>query len=340
MADLAFNFNGEIFEVPASVVAWRVRRMKARGAPELVYGRDGRPLQLAIDASIDDLRDEVEIGGKYRLDGVADDGKVVAEVPAAYVVVPQADDALTAPAVARPGSGSDAEGLLRDAMRFNTEIAKSVIDRFPAMMDAAARLIEAADGAGIAARAPFTINAIEAEADEDQDDTHDVPRAVVPTGPFGGLDLNALIAQLVPLVVTRMMNGGIDLSNLGALFDWRKAAPKSKPAASSPAAAPPSAAASRPVAAHAAPVSSPSAPPATVEAANVPTIDPAAMVHFLAIQQALSPEEAALAKEVAKGLAPAELNAWIADLAARSIPDAVATIRAITSKLAPVGGAS
>ncbi len=233
MADLAFNFNGEIFEVPASVVAWRVRRMKARGAPELVYGRDGRPLQLAIDASIDDLRDEVEIGGKYRLDGVADDGKVVAEVPAAYVVVPQADDALTAPAVARPGSGSDAEGLLRDAMRFNTEIAKSVIDRFPAMMDAAARLIEAADGAGIAARAPFTINAIEAEADEDQDDTHDVPRAVVPTGPFGGLDLNALIAQLVPLVVTRMMNGGIDLSNLGALFDWRKAAPKSKPAASS-----------------------------------------------------------------------------------------------------------
>ena len=26
------------------VTAWRVRRLKPRGAPELVYARDGRPL--------------------------------------------------------------------------------------------------------------------------------------------------------------------------------------------------------------------------------------------------------------------------------------------------------
>ena len=44
MSELAFNANGESFEIPATVTGWRVRRMKPRGAPELVYGRDGRPL--------------------------------------------------------------------------------------------------------------------------------------------------------------------------------------------------------------------------------------------------------------------------------------------------------
>ncbi len=41
--------------------------------------------------------------------------------------------------------------------------------------------------------------------------------------PIGGFDLNALVAQIVPIVITKVMNGGIDLSNLGALLDWRKA---------------------------------------------------------------------------------------------------------------------
>jgi hypothetical protein len=36
-----------------------VRRMKPRGAPELVYGRDGRPLTVPIEAEIEDLREAV-----------------------------------------------------------------------------------------------------------------------------------------------------------------------------------------------------------------------------------------------------------------------------------------
>ncbi len=40
MAELAFNHNGDPFEVPAEAVAWRVRRIKGRGAPEVVYGMD------------------------------------------------------------------------------------------------------------------------------------------------------------------------------------------------------------------------------------------------------------------------------------------------------------
>ena len=56
MSELAFNANGDSFDVPATVTGWRVRRMKPRGAPELVYGRDGRPLTVSVESEIDDLR--------------------------------------------------------------------------------------------------------------------------------------------------------------------------------------------------------------------------------------------------------------------------------------------
>jgi hypothetical protein len=42
MNDLAFNVSGDAFQVPASGAAWRVRRLKPRGVPELVYAHDGR----------------------------------------------------------------------------------------------------------------------------------------------------------------------------------------------------------------------------------------------------------------------------------------------------------
>lgn len=82
---LAFNWNGESFEIPATVTALRVQRMKLRGAPELVYGRDGRPLTIGIEADIEELREAVGTSGKYRLDPINDDGKCVENVPPAYV---------------------------------------------------------------------------------------------------------------------------------------------------------------------------------------------------------------------------------------------------------------
>src|SRR5262245_15232601 len=68
MSELAFNRNGEGFDVPPTVMEWRVLRMRPRGAPELAYGRDGRPLTVPVDADIDELRDAVGTPGKYRLD--------------------------------------------------------------------------------------------------------------------------------------------------------------------------------------------------------------------------------------------------------------------------------
>jgi hypothetical protein len=53
------------------------------------------------------------------------------------------------------------------------------------------------------------------------------------------------------------------------------------------------------------------------------------MAHFLAIQSALTPEEAALARAAAAELSPADLRAWFDQLSALSVPAAVERVRAL-----------
>src|SRR2546425_4365611 len=119
MSELAFNSNGDTFDVPATVTGWRVRRMKPRGAPELVYGRDGRPLTVPVESDVDDLREAVGTPGKYRLDPINDDGKCVEGVPPAYVQVVKPERIVeTGTALAAPATSDDA---IREAMRLNTE---------------------------------------------------------------------------------------------------------------------------------------------------------------------------------------------------------------------------
>jgi hypothetical protein len=87
-SELAFNANGERFAVPDEVTGWRVRRLRGgRGAPELVYARDGGPLVLGIEEGLDELREAVAVSGRHRLDAIDADGKIVPNVPPAYVQV-------------------------------------------------------------------------------------------------------------------------------------------------------------------------------------------------------------------------------------------------------------
>ena len=237
----------------------------------------------------------------------SDDGKCVEDVPPAYVQV------VRAPRNAEPiavSSTAPSDDTLREAMRLNTELARSVIDKFPEMMTAAAELLRAADGAGIPARQPRAV-------DEDDEDDGDDDAPVAASSPAFEF-INTLVAQVVPIVVGSLANKG--MPKLGAILDWRKAAPEAKQIEASATEA--------------------NDTTAVETKAELPPLDPKAMSHFIAIQSALKPEEAALARHVAAELSPAEMRAWFAELTAMSVPDAVAKIRAFIGNAAAKSGAA
>jgi hypothetical protein len=342
MSELAFNINGDSFEFTDDVTDLRAKRLKPRGAPELVYGRDGRPVTVSVNATIEELRDAIGgVPGKYRLDPLNADGKLVEGCPAAYIqIVPPSGDPAPA-AVATVPTASEAESVVRDVVRVNADLARTVISTFPAMMDSAARLISAADGAGIARRRPRILDLVDDQYEEVDDESDDAADAA-PTRATG-LDVNALIAQVVPVVVMGIMNGKFDLSKLAELLDWRKAAAAGKKDKEKAQAAPRPHTASAPsTSARAAsscesrprPTSTPTASASTApketatdEDSALPALDPAAMAHFLAIQAALGTDEAAMAREVASTLSPRELRAWMEELRSMSVPEAVTAIR-------------
>lgn len=304
MSELAYNINGEGFETPETATGWRVRRMKQRGAPEVVYGKDGLPLIIPIESDLAELRRNVDAAGRFRLDPVDDRGRNVEGAQPAYVVVAHKIDedheVATSLAVARPAH----ESVVAEAMRLNTELAKSVIDRFPEMMTAAAELLRAADGAGIPARLP---RAVEAEEDDEDD------AAPAPASSPAFEMINNLVTQVIPLVMTGFVGKKI---NVGNALDWRKAAEAGKKQRE---VQPALDAASAPL-----PETAPTAP-----AQELPPLDPKTMMHFLAIQNALKPDEAALAKQIAAELSPVELRAWIEELSALEVPQAVQKIRVL-----------
>ena len=150
MSELAFTVSGDTFEVPNTVTGWRVRRLKPRGAPELVYARDGRPLTLPIEADLDDLHEAVSTSGKYRLDPIGDDGKAVENVPAAYIQVTKGErnaagdhaiertsDARVDSTIAGLGQAViEAVRLNAEALRQNAEISMRAVNRLPQLMEA------------------------------------------------------------------------------------------------------------------------------------------------------------------------------------------------------------
>lgn len=324
MSDLAYNINGEPFELPSNAENWRVRRMKQRGAPEVVYGRDGLPLIIPIASDLDELRRNVDEPGRFRLDAIDARGRVIEDVPAAYVMVASTipPPSATPPAPLAPIQSS--ESVVAEAMRLNTELARTIVDRFPEMMHAAAELLRAADGAGLPAREP---RAVAIDHDDEQDDDA-APARLLP----GGIDLNAIVAQVVAGLVQSVVSGG-KLPSVASMLDWRKAAP-TEPAAPQTTKAPKAATATAVKATNENADTNPAAADdkKTPNMAGLPAIDPATMAHFIAIQAALTPDEAQLARAVAADLSPAELRAWFDELEKLSVSEAVEKIRALVAR--------
>lgn len=291
---LAFNVHGEPFEIPATATMWRVRRVKPKGAPEVVYGRDGAPLLLGIGADVEDLKRENVEPGRYRLDAVDDNQRPVLDVAPAYVLLHGETKATSRAAADRDQVLLEALRLTSEAMRAQTELARVVVEKFPAMMESAAVLLRAADGAGLPARQPMAIvdDDDDKDDDDDQDDGHHQAAAPAPPAPVApGADVTTVIAQMLPAVL--------------AAFAGKNAAPSG-----------------------AAPERS-TAPRSAETKPDSSAVSPAAMSHFLAIQQELTPPERTLAKALVSELAPEHRRSWLGGLAAMQVPDAADRVRAL-----------
>src|SRR5262249_20153964 len=145
-------------------------RLKPKGAPEVVYGRSGIPLVLPIDADIDDLRHEARIDGRYRLDPVDEHGHAIEAACAGYVCVQPIASPELLPVVPRAAS----ENPVIEAMRMNTELARTIIEKFPMMLESSAVLLRAAENAGMPQRLPrFFLDAAKDEDDDEQDEEVD-----------------------------------------------------------------------------------------------------------------------------------------------------------------------
>jgi hypothetical protein len=149
------------------------------------------------------------------------------------------------------------------------------------------------------------------EPEEDEEDDDAAPQ--LPSSP-GFEMINTLIAQVVPIVINGLMSKKM---NLASVVDWRRAhatGAQEKQAASVPALEN---------------ATKTPATEATAPAQPLPPIDAKTMMHFVAIQSALKPDEAALAKQLAAELSPAEMRAWFDELSKLEVPQAVQKIRVL-----------
>lgn len=254
MSELAYSLSGEAFDVPASVTDWRVFRLKPRGAPEMVYAPDGRPLTLPIESDFDDLRESVTVSAKYRLDPINEAGKRVENVPAAYIYVNKggernADLSTDRTHEARADHGLaglsqaivEAVRLNSEALRQNAEIAMRAVDRMPQLMEAMTTALNVASGTGLHAlqqRELVPVNSNEEYEGADEEDGASTAPGI--PGLPAGIDLNAIIAQSVSQVTIALVNRFMPKS-LGSVVDLRKAHAEGQQErqAKQPAAAPP-----------------------------------------------------------------------------------------------------
>jgi hypothetical protein len=359
MSELAYNLNGEPFEVPGAAVGWRVRKLKSKGAPEVVYGNEGTPLVLPIHADMDDLRREARSEGRYRLDAIDEHSRPIAGASAAYVCIHPHEPAPAEPepTAVRNLLPHGPSFAVIEAMRVNSDLARAVINQFPQMLESAAVLVRAADAAGMTDRPPRPYELVAGD-DEAEDEASEPERPAKQGGVMGFLEV--LFEKLAPQLVTAVLSGKLRVpGGLGAILDGRRAATASTatepPVNNTPGVEPapgrrvPAPASSR-AAGPARPTRPPSGPasmktpamvvpsadrpPAATTAiadlpADLPTIDQADMAHFMSILKALSVREAMYAQALAGELSPAELRAWIAELKQLSVPEAIKKIRAV-----------
>jgi hypothetical protein len=367
MSELAFDANGEAITFPAGAEELRVRRFRnpgMRGACEVVHDREGAPLYVPVDTSYIEFRALVDaLPGRYRLDPVDAARQVMANAAPAYVTI-------TEPARngTEPRAAEDRDSVIRELARANAEMTKTIADRFAGVMQAAADLIRAADGAGLPRREPLASMPAEAADgnedadDDDDDDEHDDGEGEGDRD--SSADIASLIAQLLPMIQM-----------------WLSARTAEKTAAAVPAAVPHSAHGPAPAAVPATPSDDMAAEVGTAAgsepersgpapdsrmpaepsgAAQTTTSDvtggastsapadpnaapttrnagrawsPGQMDHLLAVHAALLPDEKRIVQLVVARMTPEVRTQWLDELSGLTVDEAVALVRSLIPRI-------
>lgn len=320
MSELAFNINGERFDLPASASFWRVRRFKAsgRGTPEVVYGDDGLPLIIPIDSAIDEFRKVVHgVHGRYRLDPVDENHKGCEDSTAAYLQLSAEPSSAPSAEGATRSAGDD---LLREIVQANSEMVKTIAEKFATVMDSAATLLRAADGAGMPSREPQVVplqlasawrNA-EPVAVPDDDDGDD--------GPHGENQLARVLENVattaMPLVTHHINTKIMGLTPEQSIAMMGAGAAGSAGTASSSAGAP------------AGKKQRATGDEQRADAAPAPDPNKQFFMHLAAIEQRLTPEESKLARRAIQGLPPEAMAAWRDQIMQMTPDEAAELVRA------------
>jgi hypothetical protein len=225
MSELAFDEDGEHFQLPAAVARWRTRRFNNPGKPggaQVVYGPDSLPLFLDVDATAEEFREAVGAQpGRYRLDGVDAQGRVVGGVPPAYLMINGPAGAASASGgygggySAPPPANTAAEYAMVELARANGDSLRAVADKFGGICDALANVVRAVDGAGLPRRAalgPLLVDHVDQGDDEQGQDERNAaaPPAAQPTF----VTVMGQMMQMVQMFV--QMTGGATPAKLGA----------------------------------------------------------------------------------------------------------------------------
>jgi hypothetical protein len=186
MAELAFDVNGDGFDLPAGARGWRVRRVMPQASPAVVYGRRGIPLFLPLGGGIAALHAEVSEPGRYRLDPVDDCHRQIAGAPSAYVMVAakRGGEVAELPPAGEATAPTDLV-LLREAHHTNAAMVEAIVSGMAPLMDAAATVLRAASGLPAECQAAPASRPAPA------------PKVKRPAS----VDLAAIVAQVAPLVI-------------------------------------------------------------------------------------------------------------------------------------------
>lgn len=144
MFELAFDEHGTPVEVPSAAVSWCVRKLMARGRPQLMFGSDGLPLIVPINATLAALRSAVRLDGCYRLDPVDELRREVAGARSAYVRLAPPAEPTAARAVTASSANSEAAAAV---VRANLDLAKAILGQVELLLGVARGLLHAAEDA-------------------------------------------------------------------------------------------------------------------------------------------------------------------------------------------------